>query len=137
MTNSKSELERITALETTVAMNMPRIEKCFSDLSQSLREAKSDILQYIEKSRSDFLERHKAEIKSQEDRLTAQDHRNTEYWEVINKRLDSIDKRHALHAKFIGLFGLVIVFFFGWAAIHPESAYAVAGVARSVFVKPQ
>ena len=128
--------ERIATLEATVNMSMPRIEKCFADLSLSIKEAKTDIMQFIEKSRADFLDRHKAEIKGQEDRLNTQDNRNTEYWSAINKRLDSIDKRHALHAKFIGLFGLVIVFFFGWAAVHPESADAVAGVARSVFVKP-
>jgi len=132
----QSDRERIATLEATVNMNMPRIEKCFADLALSVKEAKTDIMQVIEKYRVDFLDRHKAEIKGQEDRLNAQDNRNADYWERVNKRLDSIDKRHALHAKFIGLFGLVIVFFFGWAAVHPQSANAVAGVARNVFIKP-
>jgi len=133
----QSDRERIATLEATVNMNMPRIEKCFADMTISLKEVKTEILQFIEKSRVDFLERHKGEIKNQEDRINGLSHENAEYWNDVNDKFKAIDRRHRLHDKAIAILAIIVIFFFVWASVHPQSAAAVAGVARSVVVKPQ
>lgn len=137
MAELKSDRERIATLEATVNMNMPRIEKCFAELAQNIKDAKVDILQFIEKSRVDFLERHKNEIKNQEDKINRLSNENAKYWSDVNDKFKAIDKRHRMHDKAIAILAVIVVFFFGWASLHPSSAAVVAGVARSVVVKPQ
>ena len=124
-------------LSAKVEFNMPIIMKGFSDGKKTTEDSENRILAYIEKLRKEFLEKHQSEISMQFNRIDQQDEKINSNTKTILDRLDKTDKRAILHSKFLVFIGLIVLLFFGWSIIHPESATIAASVARNVFVKPQ
>ena len=114
-----SEDPKIQAQVASLSTDMGWIKESMKIIQQEMHTLVVDLKSMFAEAKEGFLARHKEEMS------------------YIDLRLKKLEERGRLHDKCLAALSIAVLVFFGWAAIHPESAQAVAGVARSVFVKPQ